>query len=97
MGKESWQQEQHGLEPGREPGVLCLRIWSLVGEGVMGRRGGKPRGAGPEAIGARPEGKQDGSGSGDTDGKCQEGNRGYWESCEHTGGSGLSPGLEWPP
>lgn len=38
MGKENWQEEQSRLEPGREPGVLCLRVQSVVGEGVSGRK-----------------------------------------------------------
>ena len=39
MGKESWEQELHELEPGREPGVLGLRVQSVVGEGILGREG----------------------------------------------------------
>lgn len=38
MGKESWQQGQRALEPGREPGVLCLRVQSVVGEAALGRK-----------------------------------------------------------
>lgn len=71
MDKESGQQEQCGLEPGREPGVLCLRVQSVVGE-----RGGEPGRTGPEARGTRMEDKQDGAGLGDTIGKSQEGGRG---------------------
>lgn len=71
MDKESGQQEQCGLEPGKEPGVLCPRVQSVVGE-----RDGEPGRTGPEARGARMEDKQDGAGSGDTTGKSREGGRG---------------------